>query len=74
MTLDDHNLTELCQRNNCGISVALFWNQASNELCVYVEDAQTDDRFLIPVRAAEAIDAFYHPFVYAPSDNAEEVV
>lgn len=56
---------ELDYRESDGIEVSLLWNRSGGELSVFVTDKRTEDAFEFPVTAAEAQDAFVHPFAYA---------
>ena len=57
---------ELAARESDGIQVALLWHPDENALTVSVEDARAGGRFQIEVAPDRALDAFYHPFAYAP--------
>ena len=57
--------TELASRENGGITVALFWTEATGELLVAVADAASGGSFALEVDGASALDAFYHPYAYA---------
>jgi hypothetical protein len=67
MTETETDLIELATRQNGGVEVRLLWNPAADELTVAVLDERTGEAFEIPVPSESALDAFYHPFVYAPS-------
>jgi hypothetical protein len=56
---------ELDRRSGDGLDVALLWQPETNRVSVSVFDAKTGDDFQLEVDAAEAIDAFHHPFPYA---------
>jgi hypothetical protein len=56
---------ELANRESDGVHVLLLWHPAENALTVSVEDARLGDRFDIAVAPERALDAFYHPYVYA---------
>jgi hypothetical protein len=56
---------ELANRESDGVLVLLLWHPAENALTVSVEDARLGDRFDIAVAPERALDAFYHPYVYA---------
>jgi hypothetical protein len=58
-------IRELAARDSDGIHVLLLWHPLENELTVAVEDARDGDRFQLAVAPERALDAFYHPFVYA---------
>ena len=56
--------TELASRENGSISVALFWDESTDELLVTVADAASGG-FALEIDGASALDAFYHPYAYA---------
>ena len=58
---------ELAHRQGDGIDVTLLWDPETNGVFVAVVDAREGDRFLMPVSAADALDAFRHPFAYEQS-------
>jgi hypothetical protein len=57
---------ELARRMSDGLEVALLWYPAHDAVSVAVADAHTGHSFAFPVPRARALDAFHHPFVYAP--------
>jgi hypothetical protein len=67
MTETETDLIELATRQNAGVEVRLLWNKNADELTVAVVDDRTGEAFEIPIPGENALDAFYHPFVYAPS-------
>jgi hypothetical protein len=56
---------ELAARDSDGVHVLLLWHPPENAVSVSVEDARLGDRFEIAVASDRALDAFYHPYVYA---------
>jgi hypothetical protein len=68
---DDLNdaIRELDQRINDGVTVTLLWNAATNRVFVSVVEAQHGVSFEFAVPAAEAADAFHHPYAYAAPDQ-----
>ncbi len=56
---------ELAYRENDGIEIALLWNAAENRVVVRVADARAGGCFEVAVASDKALDAFYHPYVYA---------
>jgi hypothetical protein len=62
---------ELAHRSQDGLQVTLLWNTRSNEVSIGLVDEGTQSSFAFLVDAACALDAFYHPFVYAPVLSAE---
>ena len=65
--MTETDLIELATRQNGGVEVRLLWNPAADELKVAVVDERTGETFEVPVPGENALDAFYHPFAYAPS-------
>jgi hypothetical protein len=65
---------ELDYRAGFGLEVALLWYVSANRVAVRVLDALTGDRFEFAVRSEDAVDAFLHPFAYAPrTDRAADI-
>jgi hypothetical protein len=58
---------ELAHRMSNGIEVTLYWNTATNRVSIEVSDARFDDRFEFEVPGNDALDAFHHPYAYAPA-------
>jgi hypothetical protein len=57
---------ELAHRRQDGLEVTLLWNTRSNEVSIGLSDESTQTTFAFLVDPSCALDAFYHPFVYAP--------
>lgn len=57
-------IRELDRRCAHGIEVALLWEAGTDRVFVAVTDERTDERLHVPVDAADALDAFYHPYAY----------
>ena len=57
---------ELAQRETGSIEVRLLWDAETDEVEVSLHDSATDMGFHIDVAPADALDAFYHPYAYAP--------
>ena len=57
---------ELDTRQNDGYTVSLQWNRDTGNTQIVVGDLRTASRLVFPVPAANASDAFRHPFRYAP--------
>jgi hypothetical protein len=55
---------ELAYRSTNGIDVFLLWSPSDDSLAVVVIDENADS-FELVVTAAEAMDAFDHPYAYA---------
>ena len=65
MTSEKPATRELAVRESDGLRVLLLWHPWKDAVTVSVEDARVGDRFQLSVAAEQALDAFYHPFVYA---------
>ncbi|MGZ8688231.1 MAG: hypothetical protein ACXWZP_07365, partial [Gaiellaceae bacterium] len=61
---------ELAHREADGIAVTLVWDPVGDRVSVLVSDARTGDRFEFAVPSDRALDAFNHPFAYAPDLDA----
>ncbi len=59
-------LRELALREADGVRVLLLWHPRDDALTVSVEDSPSGNRFEFPVERDQGLDAFYHPFAYAP--------
>jgi hypothetical protein len=55
---------QLNQRTADGLAVTLAWNPTTDALRIVVVD-HTSEAVRFAVRAADASDAFLHPFIYA---------
>jgi hypothetical protein len=64
MTTTSTTYRELDQRTADGLAVTLEWNPATDALRVVVVDRESE-AVTFPVSAADASDAFVHPFIYA---------
>jgi hypothetical protein len=58
---------ELAQRTTDGLEVTLLWSKSHDRVKVAVADNKTGDEFEFEVAGANALSAFYHPFVFAAS-------
>jgi len=57
---------ELARRASGGIEVSLFWTESTNQVTVEVFDARIDEGFHFEVEGCRALDAYNHPYAYAP--------
>jgi hypothetical protein len=60
----------LAVRSFDGIEVALLWSRLTDRLSVVVSDIRNGESFSFLPPREKALDAFYHPFAYAPRDAA----
>ena len=58
-------IRELDQRSNDEITVTLLWAAETNRVFVSVIEARHGVSFEFAVAAADAADAFHHPYAYA---------
>jgi hypothetical protein len=60
------NLTrrELDQRAGGGLEITLYWHPEDNRTSVEVYHLATEETISFPVPAAQALDAFHHPFAH----------
>jgi hypothetical protein len=65
LTTTDGAVRELDGRTTDGIDVRLLWNPHTNRVSITVDDAHTGVWFELEVPAADALDAFHHPYAYA---------
>jgi hypothetical protein len=59
---------ELDRRKSNGIEVALLWNPHTDQVLVSVVDDRRVGTQVFEVAAQDALDAFHHPFIFAPPD------
>jgi len=57
---------ELAYRRNGPLDVFLVWHPADDAVTVRVEDLRTGARVEMEVAQRSALEAFNHPFSYAP--------
>lgn len=59
-------LVELDMRHNDGLTVRLGWDRETDKTQIVVHDSSTRDMTACVIPPAHAVDAFRHPFRYAP--------
>ena len=62
-------IRELDSRTSDGVEVKLLWNQRTNQVHVAVADCRRAKGFQFEVAHANALEAFHHPYAYAPHDH-----
>jgi len=67
MTTAGTQRSELAHRSTDGIEVSLFWSQPSNRITIELIDNRIDERLEFEVANDKALDAFRHPYAYAPA-------
>ena len=63
---------ELAQRQTGSVEVRLIWDAEADRVEVSLHDSVTDAGFHVDVAPGDALDAFYHPYAYAPRIRAIE--
>ncbi len=64
---------ELAHRSTDGIEVSLFWSKPSNRVTIELVDGRIDERLEFEVAHEKALDAFRHPYAYAPAQALDLV-
>ena len=67
-------IRELGHRCGDGLDITLFWNSETNHVFIVVEDQRDGKAFKLDVDAADALDAFRHPFAYVRGDDYSEAL
>ena len=57
---------ELDYRGGDGIEISLLWDPVTDSVLVAVVDAAAGVEFEFHIDAPDALDAFRHPYAYAP--------
>jgi hypothetical protein len=57
---------ELAHRHQDGLHVTLLWDERSNEVWIELMDNRNESVVEFGVEAKSAMDAFHHPYAYAP--------
>lgn len=70
MTALIDNLRELDRRTSDSIDVQLLWEPATNAVSIAVADERSGEVLHFGIDAADAMNAFLHPFAYALSARA----
>ena len=66
MNTPSNTIRELDHRRFDGIEVTMFWDAATDQVTVAVNDTKGGEAFEIHVLPCEsANDVFHHPFAYA---------
>ena len=73
MTTAATERSELAHRSTDGIEVALFWSKPSNRITIELVDTRIDERLEFEVATDKALDAFRHPYAYAPAQALDLV-
>jgi hypothetical protein len=65
---------ELAQRRIGTAEVLLLWRSKIDQVEISLYDSATDDGFQVKVAPGDALDAFYHPYAYAPKHETASLV
>jgi hypothetical protein len=60
---------ELDRRSSVHFDVILLWNRAEDSVSIDVTDWLAQTHFRVEVPRERALDAFHHPFAYAPLES-----
>jgi hypothetical protein len=63
-TADTTTTRELDSRSSDDLDVVLLWEPGTDHVYVDVADRRTRERFRIRVDAADALEAFRHPYAF----------
>jgi hypothetical protein len=66
--------SQLAYRSGDGIEVSLLWSRLTDRVTVLVANLRSGELFDFEPPRDRALDAFYHPFAYAPEDAALETL
>jgi hypothetical protein len=67
MTATTTQRSELAHRSTDGIEVSLFWSKPINRVTIELVDNRIEERLEFEVARDKALDAFRHPYAYAPA-------
>ena len=65
---------ELAQRRSGTAEVLLLWRPEIDQVAISLYDSATDDGFHVEIAPGDALDAFYHPYAYAPRHETAKLV
>ncbi|HEY1590749.1 MAG TPA: hypothetical protein VGF81_03085 [Solirubrobacteraceae bacterium] len=66
-TATDTDIRELDHRTTDGIEVKLLWSAESDRIWIDVQDNRAGRSFELEVDPGDALEAFRHPFAFAPA-------
>jgi hypothetical protein len=61
---------ELAHRVTGGLEITLYWNPHDDSTTIEVHQMSTAETIAFPVRAAQALEAFNHPFAHLAQQEA----
>lgn len=71
MNEKEPSYTELDARHNDGMNIQLLWEAETNETSIRIEDERSHKVTHFAILGEKALEAFNHPFVYAPKEETE---
>jgi hypothetical protein len=74
MTATSQQRSELAHRSTDGIEVSLYWSKRTNRVTIELVDWRVDERLEFEVARDKALDAFHHPYAYAPVQALDALV
>jgi hypothetical protein len=74
MTTMTEQRSELAHRSTDGIEVSLFWDEPTDRVTIKLVDRRFDEQLEFEVARDKALDAFRHPYAYAPARALDELV
>jgi hypothetical protein len=73
MTTTTEQRSELAHRTTDGIEVSLFWNAPTDRVTIEIVDQRLNEFLEFEVAHDKALDAFRHPYAYAPAQVLDEL-
>lgn len=64
--------TELAHRASDRIEISLLWNKATDKVTIEIFDPRFGEGFTFAVAGGNALDAFHHPYAYAPTPTVRD--
>jgi hypothetical protein len=74
MTTMTGQRSELAHRSSDGIEISLFWNRPSDRVTIEIVEGPLAEFLEFEVAPDKALDAFRHPYAYAPARVLDELV
>jgi hypothetical protein len=74
MTPSTEHRRELAHRSGDGIAVHLFWSKPTDTVTIALIDDRLDEWLEFAVNRRKALDAFHHPYTYAPQQTTTRFI
>ena len=68
------NRRELAHRTSDGIEISLLWSKASGQVTIAAFDTRSGEVLEFEVAGSAALDAFKHPYAYAATPHAHNLI